>query len=434
MKPPIITTLAAAAGFLIGIGLPVFENSTQAPTPPVAEKHKSRNRDEAPAASAGMRALVDHAATLRRDQWPAFFQSRLSSSESARLSARLWAEADPDGFWTWLRRDFDPLLFEEFAPDLLRVWAASNPDAAMDAVSAITDKRMGDRFRVAVIDSVLEQDVVKGVELAARAGDFNRFSWGGERKWMKKDPATVVAALATLPAISKYRQHLKTAVGIWAAEDPAAALEWMVANPSQPARSGVSYPDEWVKEGFATVAKADRHAALEAALGIHDAAKRNQALAGLIASGTLDQESLKQVIAGMPPTQSRGIASELIRSRPAETIGNLMESAALLDLLPSERNNLNGVRSLAAKWEQNDPASAWQWASSLNDPARLRAAVVELASSATPRQVADLPFSALSDEFFREALSRRAAGQRATWISSLPADRAAWARSVNLWE
>jgi hypothetical protein len=431
VKPLLVTAFAAAAGFLVGIGLPMFQNSPQAFSPPAAEKHKPRNRDEASAASLRMLALVDHAAALRRDQWPAFFRSRLSSTESARLAAKLWAEADPAGFWSWLRRDFDPLVFEEFAPNLLGLWAKSDPDAAMDAVAAITDKRLGDRLRVAVIDTVLEQDVVKGAELAARAGDFNRFSWGGEREWMKKDPAAAVAALATLPAISKYRLHLKMAVPLWAQTDPAAALEWMVATPSHPGRPGVSFADEWVKEGFATVAKTDPRSALEAALGIDDAAKRNQALAGLIASGTLDQENLKQVVAGMPPTQSRGIASDLIRSRPAETIGDMKESAALLDLLPSERNNIQGTKGLARTWKQIDPASAWQWAGSLTDPARLRAAVVELAQTATPRQVADLPFGALSDEFFREALSGRGAEQRDAWISSLPADRAAWARSVS---
>lgn len=356
MKPPVVTIIALAVGFLVGIGLPLSTTPPAQPAAPAAENHKHRSRNDAPGASAGMLALVDHAATLRRDQWPAFFRARLSSPESARLAAKLWAEADPAGFWTWLRQDFDPLVFDEFAPDLVRVWAASAPDAAMDAVAAITDKRLGDRLRVAVIDTVLDLDVKKGVELAARAGDFNRFGWG-TRKYMKKDPAAAVAALASLPAISKYRLHLRDAVPIWAESDPAAALEWMIANPALAGRPGITFEDGWVREGFAAVAKADPHAAFDAALGIGEPAKRNDALAGLVVSGTLDPETLKLVLAEIPPTHTRLLAMDLIRSRPAATLEDIRESAGMLDLLPSERNNLHGTQSLAMNWNRITPVS-----------------------------------------------------------------------------
>lgn len=430
MKSPLVSTLAAAAGFALGFALPVFRNGSPASPPPEMPKVRERPWSaNGTVPGSRMQAFADKAAELSRDEWPAFFRTHLVSPERARLAAKLWAEADPAGFWAWLRGDFDLLRFQEFAPDLVRIWAASAPDAAMDAVAAITDKRLGGELRKAVIDTVLDQDVTKGVELAARAGDFNSFG-RGPREWMKKDPAAAVAALATLPPISDYRLFLTYAVPIWAESDPAAALKWMNDNRLVSTRPGAWEGDEWVKTGFEAAAKADPAAALDVALTIDDPRKKNQALAGLVTSGTLTPEAMIRVLEQMPPNQTRMLGGDMIAARPAETVEDLMASAKLLDLLPAERNNLHGVGSLAAKWKRVDPPSGWQWASSLTDPAARRRAVIELASTATPQQVADLPVSALSDGFFRNALSGRPSDQRSAWISQLPADRAAWARSA----
>ena len=60
-----------------------------------------------------------------------------------------------------------------------------------------------------------------------------------------------------------------------------------------------------------------------------------------------------------------------------------------------------------------------------------RRALKEMVAGGSPQQVAELPMLALSNEFFGNALAEIPVDQREAWISQLPADRAAWARSVN---
>lgn len=431
MKPVMIPLLAACAGFGLGFGLPMLRSDrpqTSESDPPALSLRTRSFSTKDLAADSRMQALAEKAATLSKDEWPDFFRDQLRSPESARLAARLWTEADPAGFWAWLRADFDLLRFTEFAPELVQRWAVTAPDAAMDAVAAITDKRLGGEMRIKVIDAVLEVDVRKGIELAARAGDFNSFSWG-PRGWIKRDPEAAVTALGTLPLVSDYRHFLNYALPIWAESDPAAALTWMAGAHSYPATEG-DRGDEWLKKGFEAVAKSDPAAALAIARNLAPA-KRTQALAGVIASGALDLDSLKFALRDLPPTATRMLAGDLVNARPSETLADLQQTAALLEAIPSERNNLLGVARLARQWKEVDAPSAWQWATSLTDPEMRRRAFQNMADGATPQQVAALPTLALSNEFFRNALAQIPADQREPWIRQLPADLAAWARSVD---
>jgi hypothetical protein len=234
--------------------------------------------------------------------------------------------------------------------------------------------------------------------------------------------------LATLPLISDYRGFLTYAVPIWAESDPSAALNWMATADFHDSRPGIG-GDEWLMAGFETAAKADPSAALATARSLAPP-KRHQALSGVIASGTLDLDSLKDVLKELPPSSTRMIAADLVSARPSASLADLQETAALLAEIPAERNNLSGARSLAQKWLNTDRNSGWQWASSLTDPSLRRTALVEFAGSATPQEVASLPPLALSNEFFERVLSRLPPDKRDEWIAQLPADRAAWARSI----
>lgn len=293
----------------------------------------------------------------------------------------------------------------------------------MDAVAAITDKQLGDALRRKVVDTVLDQDVFKGVALAARAGDFNRFSWG-TRDWMVTDPAAAVTALATLPAISDCRRFLKYAMPIWAEKDPGAALNWMTSAKALPG-------DRWIQEGFAVEAEADPDTALAAARSIADSRQRGEALAGVIASGQIDLGTWQGVREEIPLEVQRWLRRSIVDARPAETSSDLFETARLLDGVPLDPDNLSGIDSLASQWARVDAVAGWQWAHSLSQPAARRKALTRLAASATPQQAAELPVLDLSDAFFQSALRARRPSDREAWIGQLPARLAAWAETVN---
>ncbi|WP_193214977.1 hypothetical protein, partial [Luteolibacter marinus] len=368
-----------------------------------------------------MLGMAEKAATLGRTDWPGFFRAQLDFPEASRLAARLWAESDPAGFWAWLREAKDPVLLDRFATDLARVWAGSDPDAAMSALLQVSDKHRGDELRRAVVDEVLETDLAKGLGLAARAGDFNRFSWG-PREWMKADPAAVVEGLAGLPKISDYRHFLNYALPVWIESDSAAALAWMTSHDPLPG-------DRWVKDGFAAAAKADPEAALAAAEALADPRQREEALLGVVASGRLTVEGLQSVLEVLP-LKDRGRAGyEVLKSRPMTTPEALATGAELIALLPACRSTLYAVESLARGWRDVDAAGGWQWATTLPDAATRRRAFTVLAGS-RPDAVASLPVSDLSNDLFRDVISRLPDDREDAWIGGLPAAHAAWARQV----
>ena len=427
MKPPPLSLLAALAGFAAGFPLSKAFRSESVPVPVPAKSELGSRDGKSPKAEPGtrMQMLAEKAATLEDSEWPQFFRAQLDSPEASRLVARLWAESDPAGFWKWLKEGRDSLMIGRFANDLVRSWAASDPDKAMDALMDVTDKELGDELRRTAVDTVLDRDLAKGIEMAARAGDFNRFSWS-PTEWMKKDPAAAVKGLATLKGDGDYRYYLNYALPIWVESDPSAALEWMK---SQSARRG----EEWMTAGFKAAGTSDFRAALEAARSMNDPVQREAALGGVLASGKVPADELQAVLAELPLAQQGRVGISMFGSASPKSSADLATGAALFEALPASSNNLFALESFARQWSSIDPTGGWQWAAALPDPTMRRRALVQMVSSGNPEQlnaVAGLPFTDLSDELFRRALGQLPPDQRDSWISSLPASHAAWAKSV----
>jgi len=128
------------------------------------------------------------------------------------------------------------------------------------------------------------------------------------------------------------------------------------------------------------------------------------------------------------------LGSDLIKSREHRTPADLEVIAELLEQLPSNRNNLGGVSSLASAWGKIDPTGGWQWATSLPDPAMRREALADLISSQDPETIVPLISNLaprdLSPALLRSAQFRIPQDQRDAWTRQLPADRAGWAASL----
>lgn len=373
MKAPVISLLLLLGGFAGGYlatrpSAPAVDMAvSSAKTSPRKSNPEGRDGSSAKLAPATrMQALAEKAAGLDASQWPEFFRAQLDSPDASRLAARLWAESDPDGFWDFLKEGKDPLMLGRFADGLMEVWVLSSPDDALAAACEITEKQLGDKIRRSVVDSALDRDVQKGIELAAKAGDFNLFSWG-PREWMKKDPAATVKGLATLPAVSDFRRFLTYAVPVWVESDPAAALEWLK---TEAPITG----DRWTQDSFKAAAKADTAAALEVARSFTNPKQRDEALAGVLSGWKGDVEEAKEVIAELPLGTRGKFAMEMFFSRPTMTVEDLRESVSLLEALPRSRITLNVVESLAHSWQAVDRDAGLKWANSLTDPiARSRA-------------------------------------------------------------
>jgi hypothetical protein len=428
MKTSTLSLLVALAGFAVGFPLshafrtPVEEFS---PLPGKSDTDTRPWSASSLAPADRMAAIAEKAASLDPAEWPAFFRAQMDSPETSRLLARLWAERDPAGFWKWLRESGDVHLLDRFANDLVRVWAMEQPDQAMEALLKITDKELGDQLRRTAVDTVLADDLAKGMQLAAQAGDFNRFSWG-PREWITKDPANAVSALAALPAVSDYRHFLFYAVPAWLESDPVSALAWLKSAESGPR-------ERWLAEAYKAAAEADPQAALDAARSLQDPQLRDDALSGVLASGRIDPAKFPELLAELPLSQQSEIGLRRFFSSQPKDAAEFANMGALFEALPASENNLSSLGTFAMHWQSADPVAGWQWATSLPDAAMRRSALEGMARQATPEQldaIAKVSLNSLSDQFFESALGRIPPDKQDAWISSLPPAHAAWARAT----
>lgn len=371
MKTALISLVAMAGGWALGHwglgsasgGAPEAASPEKASTVRSAEEFRPWSASKL-SPELRMQGIADKAASLSAAEWPAFFRSQWDSPEATRIAARLWADNDPQGFWTWLKQNKDPVHISRFAKDLLECWAVADPDAAMDAAMQISDKALGDRLRVVPVEAALETDLAKGLALAKRAGDFNSFGKWDNREWLKKDPALTVTTLAGFDGANDYRGYLTYALPFWIEKDSQAALEWMKG--AQPLKW-----DDWMPNAFKSVAKADPQAALEAARGIKDSRYRDVALGGVLASGKLDDEQFVEVLDEIT-LREEGLLGTRI-SRTGDSNADCAAYAKRLGMLPASANNLMQLESFADTWKfLHGPGPVTEWANSLPDPALRR--------------------------------------------------------------
>lgn len=422
MKHRDIILLSGFMGLLIGYCWPRVSN----PEPPEESSPKRSERRFSRSGPDDRRTLAEITGSLSPAEWPEFFERH--RNRDPEMLAQLWSESDPQGFWTWLREGKDRLDLEELGPILLDQWMVEDPEAAMAATMEITDKRLADQLRRRVVDATLERDLQKGLEFAAMAGDFNRFSHG-DREWMKHDPEAAVRGLAGLPNGDDYRGLLRMAIPHWLKADPAAALAWL-ADPPDIQNEG--WLGNWIVEGYRSAATVDPEGAWKAAQSISDPQKRKMALSGLLSSGQFSVEQSATILAELPlPLQSR-IANDLNETVRREG-GSFADAAEVLAMLPANKNSLHAVESHARDWAAEDPDAAWRWATSL-DQASQRAAVESMVKSVPVTEldrIAELPWNALSNDLFKAALDRFPSdADRHAWLNGLPAEMRAWAEEA----
>jgi hypothetical protein len=427
MKRAVVTLIAGISGFAAGF-LIAPEPGAVSPGPNLAGKASDRWGGPTGKGLSRLEQLAAMAATLSRSEWPVFFRARLHSPEETRLAAELWAEADPAGFWEWLRESRDRDQLERFGTDLLKRWSEQDPEAAMAAAMAVSDAGLGESFRRTVVEAVLERDTAMGLDLVARVWDLPA-SNHGQRPWIMRDPALAARGLAGLPVTHDYRKFLIHAVPAWAEKDPEACLAWLRETPPI---EKTQWPWNWVVRGFLEVAQTDPDGALRAARELADPAHRSQALAGVIASGKLSPGEAAPWLDQIRLDERFILSEELIGSL-RNLKGDLAHRAGVLSLLPGNRNSVDDYQRLSREWSQEDPAAAWEWALSIDDPALSRSAVSAAIDHIDVGQldaIAEIPFSSLSNALLRKAVARLPEDQRKAWLAKMPADRAAWARRI----
>lgn len=430
MKPFALTILCAACGFFVGIAIPRNIESPKEPDASAPGRRSSRpwTPSKLPPGQR-MASFANHAITLTPEEWPAFFRSRMNEPDGTRLAERLWAEQDPAGFWNWLKQQRDPTQLRRYGKSLLHVWAAAEPDAAMRAADAITDKESSDFLRKEVVETVIAVDLTKGLALAAKTGDFNRFSWG-PRPWMIENPSAAVQGLAGLPERNEFRDFLRYTVVAWAEQDSPALLEWLKTQP-------VIEHEDWFGDAFKAAALKDTRGALDAASHLTDPTARDAAIAGVMASGVVPNNETAGLLGQLSIRLRADATAATVGAMPMKNAGQIEAAALLLNDAPAGRNTLNAVESVARGWSECDWNRGVAWAATLPDSTMRRKALATMAYAANLDQmdtlattVAQAPMLNLSDELFHNILRKLPAEKADAWIARLPPERAAWARAV----
>lgn len=403
MKPVLLSVVTVLGGFALGY---LATRQTGEDLPAASEMAAAKSKAEPREASAGklpptsrMQAMADKAAKLSSTEWPAFLRARLDSPEESRLAARLWAESDPAGFWSWLKEERDLFLLDRFGADMMKVWALTDPDAAMDAAWQVTHKIPGDKLRRAVVDSTLNHDLQKGLELMARMGSAESYG-SGPREWMKTDPATAVRGLAALPTANRYGVDLlEYALSAWIEMDSGAAIEWLKSDQAQ--KCGVwTQPSPEMQRAFRKAAQADSKAALEVARSYADPEQRDEALAGVLEGWKGDLAEAKEALEDLPLHSLVSLGTSAVMLRPANTVADLQQSSSLLDAVPPSGATAKATEELARRWRRIDRDTGLKWAESLADPVSRGRALKVLQPALTPEEMppeGDDPFGRPSE-------------------------------------
>ncbi|MBK1833579.1 hypothetical protein [Roseibacillus ishigakijimensis] len=417
--------LTFLACLLVGLLVPLPEKKNPAPEQPTATKSSHPRR----AASPGPLGLADRAARLSKEEWPAFFAAHLDFPADRDLLAQLWAEADPAGFWQWLREQKNASLVKEFGFNVLIQWTEIDLEGAIAASLDLSNKEVADHVRLRLAFELFQRDVEIGAAYAARCPDFNRFGRRGNVEWMSRDPAAAVKALGGLPRHSEFRSYLDRTLSLWAEQDPQACLEWLQENP--PFRNG-EFWEEWSQEGYRAVALQEPQAALAAAKQLENRHYREQALLGVLSAGKFSPEEQLEILNTLPVSIKNKIGQELIATRISQhkSLSDLQLTDTFLRQVPSNKSTLHRINSLAQNWKRISPETAWDWARSLPDAAQRRVALAEVVTTAPRHEIGTLPSEDLSDKLFSSLFFHLRGKEQEDFLNNLPADHAAWARHV----
>lgn len=385
--------------------------------------------------SARLTSCMESLASISPADWPAVFARQQHDELLRPLLVRGWSEADPVGFWNWLKPQKNAALIREFGPAIFSSWARRDPQAAFAAAASIAIVDLRDSLRCRVVETVLASDLSAGFALAAKLGPLR--TGGGDSSWIAMDPGAAVRGLAELPKGSGFfRYNMHTALPAWAKQDPDATLAWL-SKGQELCEGGAAWPIEV----FKGLAAKDPRKALAAAAAIPNGFARDHPLSGAISgaalvlpvpeiiawadriSGAIRNDALGYAIKALAPQDPARAAELLAASSPS--------SAAL-----------RSTSRLASQWAKTDWSAARAWVDTLPDSPMRRVAWKELSANLNTSNTAGmattaamLPFSELSDGLLqnvRHALTKQGPAAADAWLSSLPADRAAWAKSLSV--
>jgi len=294
---------------------------------------------------------------------------------SARRTAT--PNIDPKELRARLDGEKNPLARFKLALQNLEAWVNKSPQDALDWLAAqpATDRR--DEVIRLALNQYSDTDAKGAADWAMKnltGADLNNTLIAIAENWALENGGEAAAWFMGLPATPERDGAVENIFFFWASNEPAAALEFLAANPT----AGDLTPT-LRRAALAGWAKSDPEGAVAASLTSSRANNDPAQFANTLANwATMDLESSSQwLLANVPAGSERAVAAQelaVIFARQSPEAG-----VAWLEKLTPGAERDAAASALAATWSASGPADAAKWAATQKPGSLSAEAVSEIA-------------------------------------------------------
>ncbi|MES2660238.1 MAG: hypothetical protein V4689_16565 [Verrucomicrobiota bacterium] len=267
---------------------------------------------------------------------------------------------DPKALRAALDAEKNPLTRFKLALQNLEAWVAKDPKDALDWLAS---QQASDR-RDEVIGMALNQysdiDAKGAADWAMKnlsGGDLNNTLIAIAENWAGENGSEAATWFLTLPATPERDAAMENILFNWASNEPAAALDFLKANPGIADLSPVLR-----RAALAGWAKSDPVGAVTASLTLSQANNDPDQFANTVANwATMDLESSSQwLLEKIPPGTERTAAAQELATIFAQQSPEA--GVAWLEKLASGAEHDAAANALVSTWSRANPAEAAKWA------------------------------------------------------------------------
>ncbi len=295
-----------------------------------------------PGGSSSLRSMAELQDRLKASDLPGLVAALAASPAADRDRSvgfifRAFSEKNPQQAWSLAVSLQNSSMRRSALLAVMSALGSANPDQAISMAEGIPEDDLRRQLRNIAFNNLASRDPARAFALATRSPDLADFSFTNIiAQWVRKDVEAAKAAAASLRG--KQADTARTAIiSELARQDPKAAWDY-ASQLSQAAGS-----DAWMDPRTQVIhqwAQSDPAAAVAAALGIQDAAKRNQIVASAVSAwASSDFESALAYAVKIEDANTRG--------RILQNLANTQNSdrSRMFDVL-------NGARALRRQLPQ----------------------------------------------------------------------------------
>ncbi len=286
-----------------------------------------------------------------------------------------WYQTDREGALVWLEKQPPGFVKTEGWRSIISTVADNDPDRALDMVLASSGGDLGAVFPIfqawaneGVITAAARVEALPPGELRNRGLGFVALMWAAS------DPAAAVDWAGNVEPANAREQALSTVLSNWARNDADAVIQWFSEQPGKPSIRQIQN----LSTGLAHMDNPS--AAIRLAALLEDPREQDQTLSNI---ARIWSEKDPKGAWAWAESQSDPTLQEAIWPSVVSGIArNDPEAAVALTLtLPEGDTKRNGLARLATQWVNNNPLAAANWANKLESADVRREVVAKVMSN-----------------------------------------------------